>query len=368
MLNLIDGLRKHDADCLVFVPQAGEFPTALAQRGVPYVIIPTFFWMIGFTGEESRLRMAARRVRNLLKRILYLVKYLPRYVREIKQWQPNVLYTNTTAIFEGAILAWWLDIPHIWHARELKDVHFKYDVGNAIFKFLFRRASAQVFVSHALKNALVGYYDPTKAHVVHNGLPISQQENNITKAKRDTYTFAMVGRLQPKKNQKAAIEAIASLKSNYPHVRLLLAGGAALPYMTLLRNLVNDYGVEDQVTFVGEVDDPYASVYSKADAYLMCSTNETFGRVTVEAMLAGLPVIGYRSEITGTQEIVEHEVTGLLYEGGAQALTKCMEKFIRDPAVAEELGRKGQEIARQKFSVETYVESIYRIIQQQVPL
>ncbi|TQD87843.1 hypothetical protein C1H46_026613 [Malus baccata] len=59
-----------------------------------------------------------------------------------------------------------------------------------------------------------------------------------------------------------------------------------------------------------------AALYSAADVYVMNSQGlgETFGRVTIEAMAFGLPVLG--TEAGGTKEIVEHNVTGLLHPVG----------------------------------------------------
>lgn len=361
LLNLIDGLARYNVACFVFVPGAGEFADALRQRNVPFLILPNFFWISGFIPGESTWRIRARLIKKILKRIPFLIRYLPTYIRQVKSWQPDILYTNTTAIFEGALVSWMLNKPHIWHVRELKDIGFKYDFGNAFFKFLLKKADAQIFVSQALKNALSSYYVPSKAYIVYNGLPAPQEKNQIQKD--ENYTFAMVGRLQAYKNPSVAIKAISYLKNKYPQVRLLLAGGGTENYIEPLKKLVSEYDVEDKVVFLGEVADPYEKVYSVSDAYLMCSVNETFGRVTVEAMLAKLPVIGYKSEITGTKEIVEDGVTGLLYKGDVEELAQCMEKFIVDPAWAESLGQNGYERALQRFSLETYTENIYRIIQ-----
>lgn len=366
MLNLIDELVKRDIGCFVFVPKQGEFSEALSRRQVEHMIVPNLFWIYGFHKNKRSLRAIAYRLKKLVQRIFYFLKYFRCYTKVINTWQPDLLYTNTTAIFEGAILSWYLGIAHVWHVRELKGLQFKYDLGDRFFKFFLKRADAQIFVSHALKNALSGYYDPAKAYVVHNGIPVPPAIEAASEVKRNGYTFAIVGRLQLLKQPNVAIEAVSYLKDKYPDIHLLIAGGADPTYLTYLKNLVSSLALEDNVTFVGEVDNPHATVYSQADAYLMCSTNETFGRVTVEAMLAKIPVIGYKSEITGTKEIVEDEVTGLLYEGGIPELAACMERFILDPVWAKSLGEKGYEVARKKFSVEHYANAIYDIIQKQI--
>jgi glycosyltransferase involved in cell wall biosynthesis len=60
-------------------------------------------------------------------------------------------------------------------------------------------------------------------------------------------------------------------------------------------------------------DDPY-SYFASSDVALMCSGCEAFGRVTVEAMKFGKPVIGSRAG--GTRELIRDGWNGLLYEPG----------------------------------------------------
>ncbi|KAG8379906.1 hypothetical protein BUALT_Bualt07G0137900 [Buddleja alternifolia] len=89
-----------------------------------------------------------------------------------------------------------------------------------------------------------------------------------------------------------------------------------------------------------------ASLYAAADVYVMNSQGlgETFGRVTIEAMAFGLPVLG--TDSGGTREIVEHNVTGLLHplgRPGAQVLSRNLEYLLQNPSRRQEMGKKGRE-------------------------
>jgi glycosyltransferase involved in cell wall biosynthesis len=52
----------------------------------------------------------------------------------------------------------------------------------------------------------------------------------------------------------------------------------------------------------------------------MCSKNEALGRVTIEAMSRGTPVIGFDN--AGTSEIIKHAYNGFLYKEGASELSE----------------------------------------------
>ncbi|KAI3418982.1 Glycos_transf_1 domain-containing protein, partial [Psidium guajava] len=88
-----------------------------------------------------------------------------------------------------------------------------------------------------------------------------------------------------------------------------------------------------------------APLYTAADAYAMNSQGlgETFGRVTLEAMAFGLPVLG--TDAGGTKEIVEHNETGLLHppgKRGAKALALNLRFLLKNPSVREQMGMRGR--------------------------
>ncbi|GAB2250172.1 hypothetical protein Droror1_Dr00013531 [Drosera rotundifolia] len=89
-----------------------------------------------------------------------------------------------------------------------------------------------------------------------------------------------------------------------------------------------------------------ASLYSAADVYVINSQGigETFGRVTIEAMAFGLPVLG--TDAGGTKEIVESNVTGLLHPVGKQGnkvLAENLRFLLENPAARREMGARGRE-------------------------
>lgn len=88
-----------------------------------------------------------------------------------------------------------------------------------------------------------------------------------------------------------------------------------------------------------------ASLYSAADVYVINSQGlgETFGRVTIEAMAFGVPVLG--TDAGGTKEIVEHNVTGLLHppgHPGAQVLAQNLRYLLKNPSVRERMAMEGR--------------------------
>lgn len=108
-----------------------------------------------------------------------------------------------------------------------------------------------------------------------------------------------------------------------------------------------------------------APLYAAADVYVINAQGigETFGRVTIEAMAFGLPVLG--TAAGGTREIVEDNLTGLLHpvgQKGIQILSQHI-RFLRDNESArEEMGRKGREKVEKLFLKHHMYDRIARIL------
>ena len=95
---------------------------------------------------------------------------------------------------------------------------------------------------------------------------------------------------------------------------------------------------------------------STASVFVYQSGMEGLGSAALAAMAAGVPVVA--SAVGGLPEVVEHEQTGLLVRDGDFA--GPVRRLLDDPAWAAELGRRGRERVREKFSVETMVENTER--------
>ena len=146
------------------------------------------------------------------------------------------------------------------------------------------------------------------------------------------------------------IEAFAALGNEHRGVDLLITGGGL--DREALEALAASSGVTDRVKFLGIV--PRAqlwSLYKGATIYAMPSRMpEGLGLVFLEAMAAGIPVIGTRSG--GTPEIVEHELTGLLVsESNSPAeLAAAMNRLLIDPEMRRRMGENARERVASRYS------------------
>ncbi len=306
-----------------------------------------------FCRSPGGLRFSRRRA--AAKRFLFNLRRLPKIIQQLQEWKTDLVYSNSSVFCVGALAAARLGLPHVWHIREFgaRDYDLHPDVGKSIFRRTLLTADATVFVSQALKNAVLGKRKPPSVHVVYNGVAAEavfderRRKAESLRDRRQPFTFVLVGRFRTSKGQDSAIRAFAQIAQRHRDTRLLLVGGAGhtgdQEYFTRCRELVHTLGLSERVEFWGYVPEPERA-YLAADAALMCSSNEAMGRVTVEAMSACRPVIGFASG--GTPELIENDHTGLLYSGGADTLAEKMEMYVKAPGLARSHGKAAWQVAR----------------------
>lgn len=149
-----------------------------------------------------------------------------------------------------------------------------------------------------------------------------------------------VGRLDPQKDQSTLIRAFASLAGRFPDWNLRILGEGHL--RAELEALVSENGLTNRVFLPGTTRD-ILSAYAEADIFVLSSTYESLGLVTLEAMAQQLPVLGF-ADCMGTNELVIDGETGILVRAGTDrsaALAIGMAQLMEDEALRRRMGSAG---------------------------
>ena len=370
LLNLIDGLYYYGVECYVLVPSKGDLIPELDKRNIDYRVIPFRSWIHSASQVKSKpprffLEKRLKKHINKIRRARDNLFVIPRIVSQIRSWNIDIVYTNSIVTPVGFFAALFLRLPHIWHVREFVDLDYqlRFDWSKSLAKMLLYSSTSQIFIS----KSILRHFQPTKrqtGQVIYNGVAFAADFDRRKKEAQQSpvsayFTFSLVGVVNPNKGQHVAVEAIGYLKSDLKTAAyLILVGGGDTES---LKTRAQQLGISENVAFWGYVDDPQKA-YRASQVVLMCSQNEGMGRVTVEAMSACKPVIGYDS--SGTAELIKHQETGLLYSGGHRGLALAMKKCIDNPEWTNMLGQNAWCYARQKFTVELYTESVYQVLKE----
>jgi glycosyltransferase involved in cell wall biosynthesis len=167
--------------------------------------------------------------------------------------------------------------------------------------------------------------------------------------------------LFPRKGIRFLLEAGAELKSQFPDLKIVLAGdGFERPE---LARLAAELGIASDVTFLGWVPNVELPQYYRAAAVsVIPSLEEGFGIPAAEAM--GCEVAVVASDAGGLPEVVENGVTGIVVpRGDAKALAQAIGSLLADPQRRRSMGQAGRERALRLFDWDRSAqqfEEIYR--------
>jgi len=172
------------------------------------------------------------------------------------------------------------------------------------------------------------------------------------------------GVLIPLKGVHHLINAFTSIAKDFPQARLVVVGSEENgSYTADLKDQVARYGLGGRVQFLEEI--PQANLAKRmrsACVFVLPSTSEGLGRVVVEAMAAGTPVIG--SDVGGIPEMVKDGVTGFLVPPKDEStLADRLRWVLEHPEEAREMGSRGREFAKTFLSTEAYFEGYKQIFE-----
>jgi glycosyltransferase involved in cell wall biosynthesis len=172
------------------------------------------------------------------------------------------------------------------------------------------------------------------------------------------------GVLIPRKGVHHLVNAFAHISSDFPQSRLLLVGhDENKQYAAGLKDQVRRHGLNGRVQFVGKVSQTeLAEWMRKARVFVLPSISEGLGRVVVEAMATGTPVIG--SQVGGIPEMLEDGVTSFLVQPGDETrLAECLRWVLEHPDEAQEMGLRARAFAESFFSTEAYAAGYQRVFE-----
>lgn len=271
----------------------------------------------------------------------------------------NNLNLNRVAII-ASILANVIQFSHV------RFIHSPY----LLDCFLSRWVHGFIYMSEAIRDAYESSGIPRgKGIVVYEGMaplpPIDSCHLERLRTELGVHGLVLsnIGRLAWWKGQDIFLESVADLRKTYSGDLTVLvvgpatAGSAGKTFLDRLYKIVGDNKMEDIVRFTGLRSD-IPAILMLSDIVIHSATMpEPFGRVLVEAMMAGKPLIA--TAAGGPIEIVDHEKTGLLVTpGSSRAMTSALLRLATDEQFRTKLGKQARLSALEKYSNTTFIQAI----------
>lgn len=355
LLQLVKELRdNHDVTPIVVCPrdrQSHVLTDVYAKEGIECIPVPLVkFKLVGNKSLVAKVLLAA----SFLLRNLYLFYAL----RGVKF---DLVHSNSSVIDMGAYLALWRRVPHVWHLREFgyEDFRMQSVFGKRYERWIYKKCEVAIAISKAIEQKFKPLFG-TRIRLIYNGI-LPKDESLSASHTNPVTTFCITGRLEPNKNQMEVLKACLLLKHESKcHFRLLVVGaGGNTAYTEELKKYVADNGLQDEVMFMGYRTD-VPEILSQCNVGLTASTNEAFGRITVEYMMQNLAVIA--SDTGANPEIIRDGDTGMLYPSGdARQLADKMLALLQNRNLLMRIAANGKQRALECFSSVKNSDSIFNL-------
>jgi glycosyltransferase involved in cell wall biosynthesis len=357
LIDVIDFFHSKHIDVLAISPLPGPFTEALLQRGVECRYVKSPWWW----------------TRNCKDGVPYreTIDAAKQMVDILEEWGANIVYTNTIVAPAGPFAAALTGLPHIWHIHEFAynqeaiEMHIP---KQELAALMMQTTNLIIFNSHSVAHEWDGFFNKTRTAVVYNWIDLGnhhegEQLPGELPDLRGRSFFSHIAYVSRWKRQLDSLHALNKLVIEGYDIVLIFAGSIADQcYYQELCEYIHINNLDDNVRFIGHIDNP-TSVLNQSVANLVCSQIESFGRVTIESMAAGVPVIGAAS--TGTAEIIQNELNGLLYPpGNIDALTHQMLRLLSDNELRDHLSNQGLERVKRFSSPETEMGPVLRLMQE----
>lgn len=274
----------------------------------------------------------------------------------------DIIHSNSSREDLGAALALKYHKPLIWHIREFGDKDYKcFSLRRNYIGLMNEAAKEFIAVSDAVKEHWIEKgLDGTKVFRIYNGICA---QVNVKKAYRETddskMKFLMMGSVCETKGQYQLIKACALMtEKEKERIIIDIIGGGTESYLKKIGEMIAKYELTKSVRLLGYQKDAWKTIHSY-DCGIMCSKSEGFGRVTVEYMMAGLPVIA--SDTGANPELIIESENGMLYRwNDIEDLKEKMVYLLNHAAALKQMGENARKYAISHFSAALNSELVYR--------
>jgi len=236
----------------------------------------------------------------------------------------------------------------LWRERIMRNITTKYI------------AISEEVEEYALKMLKI----PTKKiKIIYNGIDVENYLNCLVKKEDKLKELGInnygkivttVGRVNEQKGHIFFIKAAKLVLKKFPDTRFIIVGDTGVNkdlYQKLIK-IIKNKNLENKIIFTGIRQD-IPEILAVSDVFVLPSIYEGFSLVTIEAVMAGLPIVG--TDVGSIRQIVIDGENGLIvHPKDINGLANGMKYILSNENRAKNMGLKGKRIA-EKFAIEKTV-------------
>lgn len=249
-------------------------------------------------------------------------------------------------------------------------------IGRFLLKHIDHVIGVSPQVTQELKNTFK--LPVSKASTILNGVDLEQFQcgcQNIQETrsslnlKDNEHVIGIVGNFRRVKNHVFLIKTFGNLVKILENVKLIIVG-RSFPddpenSEPEVRNMVRELGIENSILFLGYRSN-VRELLEIMDVFCLTSFKEGLPISLIEAMAAGLPVVG--THVEGIRDVIVPDYNGRLVElGDVEALQNSLIDLLKDPDLRKRLGRAARQTAEEKYSLDRCVAEYEKLFLSTLP-
>lgn len=310
-------------------------------------------------------------------RLLKLIPATQQFMHIIQSEQIDIVHTNNSISAVGGIAAWRAKKPHVWHVREAFGTKRQFHpfLGDPITYWLMKKLS-NIIICNSMYTA-EPFKDREISHVIiQNGIDLQKFILEVGRGKDlrskigitdREIVIGMVGNLATElKKHDIFLELAGVLNKEFNYLKFIIFGGSTnldqTIYTRKLAKQTTEFGISDSVIWADFVSDS-AVIMNSLDILVHPAITEGSGRVVMEAMAAGKPVVAMNSG--GVKELILDGQTGFLVEvGDLGRMVERVKTLIGDNSLRIRIGENARSYACKHFSDQASMDAIVKVYEE----
>jgi len=386
---LFEGLKRIDRAnnrVIVILPEEGPFSDMLAKEGIEYKVMPMFNFYYCSQAKSFSCGNPEVFFNSLLNAFVMFFKGLGNIAclpLIILRYNPGVVVINPATPLLSGLIAKLMGRRVVWHIREVISTE-KSKALKKIISSIIDFSAKEIVVMSEFSFSDIAALNVKKPHIIYDGAvdldtfhprSLGEEEFKRFGLKRNDKVVGFVGQIYENKGYLNLIEAAMLVILKNPDTKFLIIGNSyaisrengkppvaprGMEDETKFRKIVSKMKISDNFIFLGQRFD-VPDIMPLMNCLVFPSiVPEVFGRVMVEAMACGLPVIA--TNIGAAPSIVKQGLTGLLVEPHKPcALSSALVDILTDEKKAKLMGEAGRKRAEELFNIKNVVPQLLEV-------
>ena len=349
LLFTAEALQTNGHQCIIVLSEEGLLTEELKKINIEFKII-----------RLGILRRKYFNVKGIINRIIVNKNAWIQLKRLIKEEKPDVIYSNTTGVLIGALVAKSSNVKHFWHLHE---IIIKPKLFTIFMGWLVNRYSDKVIVvSDAVKQHWVKYIDEKKLFRIYNGIKTDHFEISKSTLRQELgiaeheIIVTMIGRINHWKGQGYFLKIASLICQKNKNVKFIMVGDSYQGNEHLVKELeqtIMTLNLESKVVNLGYRID-INHILLSTDIFISPSIlPDPFPTVILEAMASAKPIAA--TQHGGAKEMVLDGVTGFhIPINSADKAAEIITKMINDKELRDQFGVAGKKRLNELFSYQSF--------------